>query len=391
MTLLESKSSDTLRSVLFAKVDSVRAALLAGVEASEAGRTLAPHSVAALRDAGLFALKLPAELGGLEPDPMLQLEIIEALSYLDASTGWNVCIGNGAISLTAYWPDRAIEAMCKDGRIPTMAGVFNPARAVPVPGGLCVNGRWSWASGIRHAEWVGAHVLVDVGADRPPSSRMIAVPINDVTVHDNWHVAGLKGTGSCDFSAHDLFVADDFTFELQKLEPKRGGPFYRMGLPGLLINEFMAFNFGVARRALDEMINLIKAKQRGYAKQNAVADRGVVQRAIGEGDLKLRAARALAMEILEDAWATVCSGGRPSMAQQVDMRAVTVLSSQTAVEIAARAVHYGGGQAIFLDHVLQRCLRDLQTSAVHLFVSDIAFEQRGQLLLGREVSDPLSG
>ena len=381
----------TLRRFLFAQVESVRATVTAGVAASLAGRSLAPSSVAALRAAGLFSLKLPRELGGLEPDPMLQVEIIEALSYIDASLGWNVCIGNGASSLCAFWPDEAIAAMFTNGHIPTMAGVFNPVRAVLAPGGVRVSGRWSWASGIGHAEWVGAHVLVDMGEDQPPASRMVVMPINAVTVHDNWHVSGLQGTGSCDFSAQDLFVADGFTFPLSEFEALRGGPFFQMGLPGLLINEFMGLYFGVARRALDEMVSLIQSKQRGYGKPSGVADRGVVQKAIGEGDLKLRAVRALAMEILGEAWATVSAGARPSLTQQVDMRSVTVLAAETAVDIAAKAVRYGGGQAVFLDHVLQRCLRDLQTAAVHLFVSDTAFEQRGQLMLGREVADPMGG
>jgi alkylation response protein AidB-like acyl-CoA dehydrogenase len=71
------------------------------------------------------------------------------------------------------------------------------------------------------------------------------------------------------------------------------------------------------------------------------------------------------------------------------MRAVTVLAAETAVDIAAKAMRYGGGQAIFLDHALQRCLRDLETAAVHLLVSDVAYEHRGQLMLGRQVPDPL--
>jgi len=44
---------------------------------------------------------------------------------------------------------------------------------------------------------------------------------------------------------------------------------------------------------------------------------------------------------------------------------------------------------VILNHVLQRCLRDLETAAVHLFVSDVAYEHRGQLMLGRHVPDPL--
>ena len=391
MVLAHARHANSLRGELLAKVASLEDVLRADIPESQAARTLAPRSVAALREAGLFTLKLPRELGGLEPDPMTQVEVIEAVSYIDASLGWNVCIGNGGISLTAFCSNEAIETMFKDGRIPTMAGVFKPVRGALVPGGLRVSGRWSWASGIRHAEWVAAHVLLDAGDGQPPLSRIAVMPIDDVTIHDNWQVTGLQGTGSCDFSTQDLFVADAYTFDLRKLEPQRGGPFFHMGLPGLLINEFMGLYFGVARRALDEMLALIKSKQRGYGKPSSVADRGVVQRAIGEGDLKLRAVRALAMEILQDVWATVCRGAAPSMEQQVDMRSVTVLAAETAVDIAAKAVRYGGGQAIFLDHALQRCLRDLDTAAVHLLVSDIAYEQRGQLLLGREVLDPLAG
>jgi alkylation response protein AidB-like acyl-CoA dehydrogenase len=389
MVVADVRIDKALRAQLLARVESLQHTLEAGIAASQAGRTLAPDSVAALREAGIFTLKLPHELGGLEPDPMTQVEVIEAVSYIDASLGWTVCIGNGAISLTAFFPDEGIATIFKDGRIPTMAGVFKPVRGVMVPGGVRVTGRWSWASGIRHAEWVAAHVLVDGEAGQPPSSFIVAMPIEDVTIHDNWHVSGLASTGSCDFSSDDVFIADAFMFDLQKLEPKRGGPFFRMGLPGLLINEFMGLYFGVARRALDEMVALIAPKQRGYGKPNAVADRGVVQRVIGEGDLKLRAVRALAMEILGQAWATVRRGDTPSVAQQVDMRAVTVLAAETAVDIAAKAMRYGGGQAIFLNHVLQRCLRDLETAAVHLFVSDVAYEHRGQLMLGRQVPDPL--
>lgn len=389
MVVADARVNQSLRGELLARVASLKDRLAADIPESLAGRTLAPASVAALREAGIFALKLPRELGGREPDPMTQVEVIEAVSYIDASLGWTVCIGNGAISLTGFFPDEAIATMFKGGRIPTMAGVFKPVRGVAVPGGVRVSGRWSWGSGIRHAEWVAAHVLVDAAAGQPPLSRIVAMPIEDVTIHDNWHVSGLSSTGSCDFSVDNLFIADAFMFDLRKLEPRRGGPFFRMGLPGLLINEFMALYFGVARRVLDEMVALIAPKQRGYGKPSSVVERGVVQRAIGAGDMKLRAARALAMEILEQAWATVCRGEAPSVAQQVDMRAVTVLAAETAVEIAAKALRYSGGQAIFLDHILQRSLRDLEAAAAHLLVSDVAYEHRGQLLLGLPAPDPM--
>ena len=56
-------------------------------------------------------------------------------------------------------------------------------------------------------------------------------------------------TGSCGFSANDLFVPTGFTFDMQTMQPQRGGPLYDIGLPGLAVNELAGFALGVGRRA----------------------------------------------------------------------------------------------------------------------------------------------
>jgi alkylation response protein AidB-like acyl-CoA dehydrogenase len=224
--------------------------------------------------------------------------------------------------------------------------------------------------------------LVESGGGNPPYPRMIVFPAAQAEIHDTWHVSGLKGTGSCDFSVSDLFVPEAFTADLRTWEPKRGGPMYQLGLPGLLINELAGFALGVARRALDAITDLAKTKRRGYGKQTALAEREVFQRAIGEGDLRLRAARALAIEIFEKAWQTVCAGCKPELALQVEMRSVTALVTDVALDITTLAFRYGAGSSIHLSSILQRCLRDLQVEAAHLMVSDSAYEMHGKCLLG---------
>ena len=377
------------RQALLQAVDSIRDILAAGADEAEALRTLPPASVAALRKSGLFALKLPAVLGGAEADPVTQIEVIEAVSYIDPSTGWSFFIGTGGGSLCAFVPDAAIEQMFSGGRIPTLAGAIMPGRAVRVDGGYRITGRWSWASGIRHAEWVGAHILVEGQAGEPPESRMAMVPTTAIEIHDMWHVSGLKGTGSCDFSATDLFVPEGFTFDLQALQPQRGGPLYLLGLPGLLINEFAGFALGVGRRALDAIVDLARTKHRGYGKQIPLSERAVFQRMIGESDLRLRAARGLIVETFEKAWETVCAGKRPEPQLQVEMRSVTTLGAEVALEVATQAFRYGGGSAIHLNNILQKCLRDMQVGASHLMVSDVAYELHGQCLLGVPDVDPM--
>jgi len=171
--------------------------------------------------------------------------------------------------------------------------------------------------------------------------------------------------------------------------PVRGGPLYQIGLPGFLVNEFAGFALGLGRRALDEVVELAHSKRRGYGKRQPLAERQVFQRAIGEGDLRLRAARGFAIEVFERAWETVCSGERPSAAQQVEMSGAATLALDTALEVATTAFRYGGGTAVFLHHALQRCLRDLQVGAAHLMLSDICYEQHGRCLLGDSDIEPL--
>ncbi len=377
------------RQALLQAVVRVRDTLAADADKAEALRTLPEASVAALRESGLFTLKLPAVLGGAEADPVTQLEVIEAVSYIDPSAGWCLFIGAGGLSLCAFYPEEAITQLFDGGRVPTIAGAIMPGTAVRQDGGYRVTGRWSWASGIRHAEWVGAHVLVDRDGGSPPESRMVIIPTTAAEIHDTWHVAGLKGTGSCDFSVSDLFVSEGFTFDLRAMQPRRGGPLYRLGLPGLLINELAGFSLGVGRRALDAIIDLAQTKRRGYAKQVPLAERAVFQRSVGESDLRLRAARGLIIEILEKAWQTVCAGGTPEPQLQVEMRSATTLVTDVALEVTSSAFRYGAGTAIHLDHSLQRCLRDLQVGAAHLMVNDSTYEHHGQFLLGLPGVDPM--
>ena len=378
------------RRVLLDAVEEVRDVLTAGAEEAEAAGTLPAATVDALYESGLLALKLPQVMGGAEADLLTQLDVLEAVTRIDASAGWCLLIGSASVGgLGAFLPDEAIDEVFAGGRPPKTCGVaMASGKAVPVDGGYRVSGRWSFASGIRHCQWVSAGAMVDRGSDAAPERLTFTVKTSEVEIHDNWHVAGLQGTGSNDFSVSDLFVRKAFTRDPASTSPQRGGPLYRMGRPGSVSNEHCAFALGLGRRALDEMRDLGQA-YRGYSGTSSIASRSLFQRSLGECDLKLRGARALVVDILEEAWRVVCGGHTPEPWLQAELRTAGTFSTDVAVEVASKAFRFGGGRALQNSNILQRCLRDINAAAQHLMVNDSTYENHGQFILGLPDADPM--
>jgi alkylation response protein AidB-like acyl-CoA dehydrogenase len=377
--------------ILLDAVERVSETVAAAADEAEAIKTLPKATVDAVYDSGLLRLKLPEIFGGEEADPVTQTKVIEALSYVDASAGWCLMIGASSIAIpAAFLSNEGVAEVFTRGRVPRASTAFMPTgTALPQEGGYLLNGRWAFASGVRHAEWINLGALVaDDSGDGPPQHRMFTLPTSKARIHDNWNVIGLQGTGSCDVSVENLFVPASLSYDLLHDDPKRGGPLYRLGIPAFFANEHAAFAFGVARRALDTIVAMSKERMRGIPPTRLV-ERGTFQKAVGECDLKLRAARALVMELNERAWETVVAGSTPALQLQTALRSSGAYATDIAVHIITQAYHYAGGSAVYASHILQRCLRDIHTATQHLMVSDSAYEQHGKLVLGLPDVHPL--
>src|SRR6516164_8828724 len=178
----------TLRDELLAEVETIAPVVREYASQSEQLGRLAEPIIKAVRPTRLLRFICAHELGGCEADPLTVMEVCEALSRIDGSVGWTLGIIVGAVQP-------------------------RNSTAEPVDGGYLVYGRWSFGSGIHFADWVLAGVLVP-GRSPPAGLRVAVLPREQVTVHDNWQVAGLRGTGSCDYSIDDVFVPDNMTFSI---------------------------------------------------------------------------------------------------------------------------------------------------------------------------------
>jgi indole-3-acetate monooxygenase len=405
--------SDVIRSperdTLLATVERVRAVALAGADEAERLRTLPEATVSALRASGLFTIGAPRALGGAECDPLTQVEVFEAMTRIDTSAGWCLLIGAMSTALAgAYLGDRAVARIFEGARggsggltaphaaWPICAGLLSPAGvAERVPGGYRVSGRWGWGSGIRHSSWVFTCAVVAAPgappappANGPPEMISLAVPTRQVTIEDTWHVAGLKGTGSCHYSMAEVFVEDDYICPFPLAPARRGGPLYRLPIIALLTPAHVGFALGVARRALDEIAVVARSKVRLWS-QAPLLHHQPFQMDLGRAQAKLGAARALAFEALGSAWATMVRGGALSTEQWSAIRLASTYVTEIAAEVTAMAYHHGGGGALYASSPLQRCFRDIHAATQHVAATDDAHEFAGKVLLGIAEPHPM--
>ena len=229
------------------------------------GRRLPASLADRLRAEGLFQLWLPRALGGPELHPAEYLPVIEALATADGAVGW--CATNaGVFSLLAgSMPERSAQEIF--GNHGVVAGSVNPTgRADAVAGGFRASGRWGYASGIDHANWILANCIIHEDgkprrtASGAPDMRFLFLPRAAVEVLDTWHVSGLMGTGSHDFQVADVLVPEEFAIPAFAAAPQLPGTLYRIPPISLFCVALASVVLGIARAAVDALVTLAAAK-----------------------------------------------------------------------------------------------------------------------------------
>jgi indole-3-acetate monooxygenase len=340
----------------------------------DAERRLPGKLVGLLRDSGLLRAGAPTEVGGLELPPATALRCAEAVARGDASAGWCVSIAITSSLLAAYLPESSRGELFGDGR-GIAAGVWAPrGTARRVSGGVVVSGRWAFCSGITHADVLFVGCMLD---DQP---RIVALPTSDVRVLDTWHTLGLRGTGSHDSVADEVFVAADRVFSIFD-GPVIGRALYRFPPFGFFALAITAAAMGNARAAIDNLIELARGKKSG-ASTRTLAERGATQAAVAAAESALESARALYYQAIDDAWGASQRPEPVPIEARTRLRLAATHGVRTAASVVSSMYDLAGGSAIYDDSPLQRRLRDAFTATAHFQVNEASRELPGRLLLG---------
>jgi alkylation response protein AidB-like acyl-CoA dehydrogenase len=154
--------------------------ILASGEEIEKERRIPASIVHALKDAGVFGMAMPRAWGGSELDPLTQFRVLEALAMADGSVGWCAMINCDGGYITAFLNQEIARSMYPDLQTGTAAAATPTGQAKQVAGGYRVSGRFPFASGCHHCEWVWLGCVVM--ADGAPVTDPNGVP-GDQAVH----------------------------------------------------------------------------------------------------------------------------------------------------------------------------------------------------------------
>jgi alkylation response protein AidB-like acyl-CoA dehydrogenase len=386
-------------------VQSDRAALLEAVRAlaplaqasagqMESERRLPLPLVNAMVEAGLFRMCIPRSLGGLEVDPETFFLVVEAMATAEGAAGWCLFVGAASGLQAAYLPDSAArEIYGGDPRIVTCGVYAAKGKALPVPGGFHVTGRWPLASGCQHSAWLACDATVMDG-DNPrlldggaPEMRLMYFRAGQCQILDTWHSTGLRGSGSHDVAVDDLFVPEEHSFPLFAGRSSLPGPLYR-GFVGRWQGAAAAgAATGIARSALTAFVELAATKVPS-GQRTELRNQGFVQSRVAQAEALLRSGRAFLLETIRDAWETVLGREEPTLDQEMLMSLAARFAVDNAVEAVELLYRAAGSSAVYSGSRLDRCMRDVHTVCQHSVYSPAGYERAGRVFLGLPADPP---
>jgi alkylation response protein AidB-like acyl-CoA dehydrogenase len=366
------------------------AELIAGeADAIENERRLTRPILEALHATRLFRMLYPRSVGGDEVEPGQYVLAVEELARADGSVGWCASIANSIGLFAPYLALEAARRVFGPPRATCAWGPPNENRGIAVPGGYRVTGRWDFASGCRHASWIGAHgtVVEPDGSLRlnnfgRPTLRTWLFPAAEATLLDNWSPIGLRGTASESYTVKDVFVPEEFTGTREDPTLRRDyGKLYAFPQQTLYSVGIASVALGIARGMLESLIELaLRKTPRGTSR---LADNAVIQAGIARAEARLGSARSYLVETVRDIYAGADDIAPIEVRERARARLAGSHAISSAVAVADWTHKAAGVDAIFSGSPFERRFRDIHTVSQQIQSRDAHYETVGQVLLGQ--------
>lgn len=379
-----------------ARVESILPAIEAAAEESEQLNRLSDATFMLLRDAGLYSMMMPKEVGGAELSHVDAMRLGERVAWAHGSAGWCVIVNNavgGVMSL--FVSEKGAADIFAEGPNVMVAGNGVPrGYARPVEGGYMIRGNWAYGSGIHHAAWIHSGCFVTEAdgktmvkqSNGQPEIVITHHPRETIELKGNWDVLGLRATGSCDYTlkdADELFVPNHLCYGFNEGDAKRGGPQGSLGLVGYTAWGHTTWALGVGRRMLDELAKLAAVRVDAFGKMNESAS---FKYEFARAEARFRSARAFAYQAWTSMAETFDAGRDASIEQIADVK-LAMRHVHDVISDVGTFAHRAARGASLHNGTMQRFYRDIHSGTQHILMADEIVQECGRVYLGAVKAD----
>lgn len=378
---------------LVARATALVPLLRSNAAETEKNRRVVEENIAAIADAGLYRLAVPARFGGHESDFNTFLRVSVELARGDGSTAWVSTLMNVCSWMVGLYPEQGQHDVYDADPDARVCGVLAPTSTTThVEGGQVVTGSWGFASGCLHSQWAVLGIPVVDENGEQIDQGLALIPMTELSIKDTWYVAGMKGTGSNTLVAAAVFVPDH---RIVSVPRAIGGDYgtehteeslFRSAFVPVLALVLVGAQVGLAKQAF-EIVTESLAKGRGisYTFYDKSSLAPTTQLQMSQAAQLIDTAELHMMRAARDIDAAAASGDYLDFLTRARVRAdvgTVAHRCREAVDLLLN-VHGAGSFAEF--NPLQRVWRDLETCSRHAVVNpEIGAELYGRALLGVE-------
>ena len=379
------------RTELLGRISELAPVLQKNALWSDENRQLHKETIDALAEADLLKMRIPQRYGGFESDMRTVVEVIAEVARADGSAGWVASVWAISSWMVGLFPDEVQDEIfaAPDVRV---TGILSPsAVVVPTDGGYTLNGKWSFNSGAGQSHW-NTNACLRPTPDGGYEPVMVAVPLTDLEVTDDWYTAGLRGTGSITTSARDVFVPEARVLPLGPVMAGQhrsvlnaASALYRAPFMPTACATISAPALGMARAARDAFFERLPGRKLTYTSYENQAEAPITHLQVADATSKIDEAEFHAYRSASTLDSKASSNEQWTLEERAKIRldlGVTCLRSKEAVDIFNSA---SGGSSIYSNVPIQRIQRDVQTVNQHAILNpNTNFELFGRVACGLE-------
>ena len=358
---------------------------------AEALRRLPDANVAELKRAGLLRVLQPRRYGGFEMSLHTHIDTVAAVARACGSTGWCMGVIHAHSWLVGSFPRAAQEESYGADPDAVICAVIAPrGKARPAEGGYRLSGIWPFASGCQHSRWLllGAQVLD--GAGVVVDEADLLVPTLDIAIRDDWHVAGLRATGSCSVVADEVFVPRHRYLSLPGITQGKAPDaaraetaLYKSAAVPVLQLALTPAALGIAEAALDAFCDRLPGREIAYTNHLVQAENATTHRQVADAATRIHVARLLLHRCVDDIEASAARGEIMALNTRARIRMDCAHAVRQCLEAVETLFLACGGSGIAEANPVQRAWRDLHAVNMHgALTLETNQEMFGRLLLG---------